>query len=162
VKAAILFAVIDAIGDTPSPSGDPATPSGGGGGNQIMWVFLIVAAVLMYVMSRRNKKKQGDANAFRSELAPGQRVMTMSGLVGVIVRVEGDLIVVASGNGDESQWIRRAIRALMPDDEWNALITEYPDDPDEIDEADESAEIDSAPADDDTPEDDGDAGTAKT
>jgi preprotein translocase subunit YajC len=96
-----------------------------------MWVMLIGVAIVMFIMSRRNKKKQGDANAFRSDLAPGQRVMTVSGMVGVVSRVEGDIIVIASDAGDESQWVRRAIRSLVPDDEWEAMTSDYPDDPEE-------------------------------
>jgi preprotein translocase subunit YajC len=121
------------------------------GSNQIfMFVMLGVIVVAMFVMSRRNRKKQGDADAFRSELAPGQRVLTASGLVGLITRVEGDVITVASSRGDESQWIRRAIRSLVPDDEWDAMIAEYP--------ADDEADGGEEPATDDSPDPDTTAG----
>ncbi|MDR1151061.1 MAG: preprotein translocase subunit YajC [Bifidobacteriaceae bacterium] len=132
MKAALFIAIVEATGESPAPE-DPASAPQGGGSSIFMWVLLIGVAVLMYVMSRRNKKKQGDADAFRTELAPGQRVMTMSGLVGVISRVEGDVITIASANGDESAWIRRAIRSLVPDDEWTSMTSDYPDDPDDSD-----------------------------
>jgi preprotein translocase subunit YajC len=118
-----MLATVVSAEDPPAP-----TTPGGGGNSIFMLVMFGVLIIAMVVMSRRNKKKQGDANAFRSELAPGQRVMTMAGLVGVITRVEGDVITVASQSGQESQWIRRAIRSLVPDEEWEAMTAEYPDD----------------------------------
>jgi preprotein translocase subunit YajC len=121
VNAALLAAIVHA-------EDPPATQPSGGSSQIFMFVMLGVVAVAMFLMSRRNRKKQGDVDAFRSELAPGQRVLTASGLVGLITRVEGDIITVASGRGDESQWIRRAIRSLVPDNEWEAMIAEYTDD----------------------------------
>jgi preprotein translocase subunit YajC len=107
----------------------------------MMWVVLVVLGVFMWFMSRRNKKRQGDADAFRTELAPNQRVMTASGLVGVISRVEGDVIVIASESGDESSWVRRAIRSLVTEEEWTAMTEEYPEDPeDEVPENADDAE----------------------
>jgi preprotein translocase subunit YajC len=109
-----------------------------GGSNYMVWGLLVVFAVFMYFMSRRNKKRTVDANAFRTELAPGQRVMTLSGMIGVISRVEGDVITIMSASGDESAWVRRSIRSLVPDEEWAAMTEEYPEDPDE-DAAEDSA-----------------------
>jgi preprotein translocase subunit YajC len=132
VKAALFIAIVEATGESPTPE-DPASAPQGGGSSIFMWVLLIGVAILMYVMSRRNKKKQVNADAFRTELGPGQRVMTMSGMVGVISRVEGDVITIASANGDQSQWIRRSIRSLVPDEEWTSLTSDYPEDPDDTD-----------------------------
>jgi preprotein translocase subunit YajC len=114
------------------------------GSNIFFYVILAALVVGMFVMSRRSKKKQVDANAFRSELAPGQRVMTMSGMIGVISRVDGDVITVMSASGDESAWIRRAIRNLVSDSEWEAMTAEYPDDPDAVDAAEDAEAADDA------------------
>jgi preprotein translocase subunit YajC len=121
-----------------------------------MWVILGGLVVVMFVMSRRNKKKQEDADSFRTDLAPGQRVMTMSGLIGVITGVEGDVITVASTGGDTSQWIRRAVRSLVSEEEWEAMTAEYSDEPEEEDAGDEEGDQDGTPDD-----DDGDSGVTR-
>jgi preprotein translocase subunit YajC len=96
-----------------------------------MWALLAALAIFMWVMSRRNKKRQADAGAFRRELGPGQRVMTLSGLVGVISKVEGDVITIASASGHQSEWLRRAIRSVVPEEEWTAMTEEYPEEPED-------------------------------
>jgi preprotein translocase subunit YajC len=108
-----------------SPS--PAAGTGQTGSNLPMLIMLGVVIVLLVLFQRRGRKRQADADAFRNELAPGQRVMTMSGMIGVISQVNGDVITVMSASGDESAWIRRAIRSVVPDDEWEAMTAEYPD-----------------------------------
>jgi preprotein translocase subunit YajC len=95
----------------------------------MMWVMLGAVVIAMFIMSRRSKRKQADANAFRSELAPGQRVMTLSGMIGEITRVEGDVIYVAAQGGGESAWVRRAIRSVVSDEEWDSMTADYPDEP---------------------------------
>jgi len=135
VNAALaLTAVIEAD--------EAAQPSTGGG--PLIYILLGIAVVAMFVMSRRTKKKQAEAGAFRRELGPGQRVMTLSGMIGVVSQVEGDVITIMSASGDESAWLRKAIRSVVPDDEWEALTAEYPADPDEEYSEDADEDIDAA------------------
>jgi preprotein translocase subunit YajC len=98
-------------------------------------IFLIMAVfvVIMWMMSRRNKKKQDAQVDFRKTLAPGQRVQTVGGMIAVVTAVQGEVVTLMSPSGDESAFIKRAIRSLVPDEEWEAMIADYPD-PDDVEE----------------------------
>jgi len=65
-------------------------------------------AGLMF-MSSRTRKTQRAALEFRNTLAPGDEVMTHSGLLGTVVEVEDDVITLESAPGSRSRWIRAAI-----------------------------------------------------
>lgn len=78
-------------------------------------LILALAAGAMFLMTSRSRKAQKEAAAFRTNLAPGQEVMTGSGLFGTIVAVdeEKDIITIESTPGNQSRWLRAAIAKLI-------------------------------------------------
>lgn len=74
-------------------------------------LILALAAGAMFLMTSRTRKQQREAQNFRSNLAPGQEVMTGSGLFGTIVDVdeENDIITIESTPGSRTRWLRAAI-----------------------------------------------------
>ena len=74
-------------------------------------LILALAAGAMFLMTSRTRKQQREAQNFRSNLAPGQEVMTGSGLFGTIVDVdeENDIITIESTPGSQTRWLRAAI-----------------------------------------------------
>ncbi|KRC35728.1 hypothetical protein ASE27_12195 [Oerskovia sp. Root918] len=78
-------------------------------------LILALAAGAMFLMTSRSRKAQKEAAAFRTNLAPGQEVMTGSGLFGTIVAVdeEKDIITIESTPGNQSRWLRAAIAKLV-------------------------------------------------
>ncbi|KZM35369.1 preprotein translocase subunit YajC [Oerskovia enterophila] len=78
-------------------------------------LILALAAGAMFLMTNRSRKAQKEAAAFRTNLAPGQEVMTGSGLFGTIVAVdeEKDIITIESTPGNQSRWLRAAIAKLV-------------------------------------------------
>jgi|SRR6478735_2828615 len=74
-------------------------------------LILALAAGAMFLMTSRTRKQQREAQNFRSNLAPGQEVMTGSGMFGTIVEVdeEADIITIESTPGTRSRWLRAAI-----------------------------------------------------
>ncbi|MDR1823781.1 MAG: preprotein translocase subunit YajC [Bifidobacteriaceae bacterium] len=146
-----------------TPTGDQTGTGGGGSilsGSMPMIILFGGMILLMFFMSRRNKKKQQDVVDFRKSLAPGQRIMTVGGMIGTITKTQGDTVTLMSPEGDQSVYVRRAIRSLVPDDEWEAMIAEYPDEPEDdeepLEDADEveaeADEAESADEDEDEPE----------
>ncbi|MDR3106808.1 MAG: preprotein translocase subunit YajC [Bifidobacteriaceae bacterium] len=112
--------------------GDEQTAAGGGGfGSYGMLIFIAAMVALMWFMSRRNKKQQQQQGDFRRTLDVGQRVMTVGGMVGVISQVQGDVVTIMSPGGDESAYLRRAIKSQVSDEEWENLTAPYPVDEDE-------------------------------
>jgi len=78
-------------------------------------LILALAAGAMFLMTSRTRKQQREAQNFRANLAPGQEVMTGSGMFGTIVEVdeEADVIVIESTPGNQSRWLRAAIAKLV-------------------------------------------------
>lgn len=78
-------------------------------------LILALAAGAMFLMTSRTRKQQREAQSFRANLAPGQEVMTGSGMFGTIVDVdeEADVITIESTPGNQSRWLRAAIAKLV-------------------------------------------------
>ena len=78
-------------------------------------LILALAAGAMFLMTSRTRKQQREAQNFRATLAPGQEVMTGSGMFGTVVDVddEADVITIESTPGNQSRWLRAAIAKLV-------------------------------------------------
>ena len=78
-------------------------------------ILFVVLAALMFFMSSRTRKQQKQQAQFRSALAPGQEVMTGSGMVGTVVEIddEADTITIESTPGTQTRWLRAAIAKRM-------------------------------------------------
>lgn len=80
--------------------------------------ILILFAVLigfMFFSTRKARKQQQEKSAFQAELAPGQEVLTASGLLGTVVAVDGDIVTLEHVPGTQTTWVRAAIaRAYEP------------------------------------------------
>lgn len=79
-----------------------------------MIIILALALGVMWLMTSRTRKQQKEAMAFRAELAPGQEVMTGSGLFGTVVEVDGDVVTLETSPGVTSRWLRPAIAKPVP------------------------------------------------
>jgi preprotein translocase subunit YajC len=74
-------------------------------------ILFVVLAGLMFFMSSRTRRQQRAQQEFRSQLAPGQEVMTGSGLFGTVVEIdeESDTVTLESSPGHHTRWLRAAI-----------------------------------------------------
>ena len=79
----------------------------------VLLLPLALAFGFLWLMTRRTRKMQKEASAFRETLAPGQDVMTGSGLFGTVVAAEGDRITLETSPGVTSQWLRAAIAKVV-------------------------------------------------
>ena len=112
--------------------------------------ILALAFGAMWLMTSRTRKQQKAASEFRANLAPGQEVMTGSGLFATIVDVDDEVITLETSPGVTSRWLRPAIAKLVEppvlvddelEDEELEDDEEYVDEyDDEFDEADETAD----------------------
>ena len=74
--------------------------------------LVLLFAVLigfMFFSSRKARRQQQEKLSFQAELAPGQRVVTASGLVGTVTLVEGDLVTLEHAPGSITTWVRAAV-----------------------------------------------------
>ncbi|MCL2089812.1 MAG: preprotein translocase subunit YajC [Micrococcales bacterium] len=119
--------------------------SGGSGGLGFMfWVVLIGGGALLWTTFSRSRKLQRGQVDVRNSLAPGDEVMTGSGLYGTVVSADGDVIVLETSPGVEQRWARAAVaRKVDPlpeetdpgavEDEPEFDEFEVPDDPSSLD-----------------------------
>ena len=71
--------------------------------------------VFMYLfIIRPQRKRQKDHAALVSGLAKGDEVITTSGMLGKIVKVDDSYIVLETGNGIELKFQKVAVHAVLP------------------------------------------------
>jgi preprotein translocase subunit YajC len=89
---------------------------------------LLLFAVFYFVLIRPQQKQRREIAKLQSDLAPGARVMTGSGMLATVVSLEGDEVVLEVAPGITNRYVRRAIMRVVTDE---ALATELPPHPDE-------------------------------
>src|SRR5690606_26973535 len=117
-----------------APTGVPRRPPRAGSDRQgrpfvEMSILFVVLAGLMFFMSSRSRKQQRAQQEFRSQLAPGQEVMTGSGMFGTVVEIDdaSDTVTIESAPGSQTRWLRAAIakRVDTPvEDEDETVVTD--------------------------------------
>ena len=80
-------------------------------------LFMAVLVGGMFVMNsfakKSQKKRQDESEKTMSELmVPGAWVQTYSGFFGRFVDTDGDVIILETPSGEETYWLRAAIRAV--------------------------------------------------
>jgi preprotein translocase subunit YajC len=74
-------------------------------------LLVLVLAVPLVMSTRKQKKQQAAQQELQSSLAPGDRVMTTSGLYGTVADVSGDnTIDIEIAPGVVTTWLRLAVR----------------------------------------------------
>jgi preprotein translocase subunit YajC len=74
-------------------------------------LLVLVLAVPLVMSTRKQKKQQAAQQELQSSLAPGDRVMTTSGLYGTVADASGDnTIDIEIAPGVVTTWLRLAIR----------------------------------------------------
>ena len=63
-----------------------------------MLLMLIPFALLYFFMVRPQKKKEQAQAEMRNDIAPGDRVITIGGIVGRVVNVKEDTITIETGS----------------------------------------------------------------
>ncbi|WP_418276754.1 preprotein translocase subunit YajC [Isoptericola jiangsuensis] len=78
-------------------------------------ILFVVLIALMFFMSSRTRKQQKKQADFRASLAPGQEVMTGSGMVGIVVDIDDarDIVTIESTPGTQTRWLRAAVVKQM-------------------------------------------------
>ena len=92
----------------------PMASSGGGGITLLLPLILIVG--MIWFMSRTQKKqrqKQADTVAM---LTPGTKVITTSGMVGIVEEVDDEYVTLEISEGVLIQLVKAAVGRVIPDD----------------------------------------------
>ncbi len=72
-------------------------------------LVLAIPLILIFSMQRRASAQRREMAATQSSVQPGQQILTTGGLHATVVAVEGEVVVLETGPGQQSRWDRRAI-----------------------------------------------------
>jgi preprotein translocase subunit YajC len=115
------------------------------GGSYFFLLIVVGVLVLMYFVTvRPQRNRQRQVQQTQSNIEPGQRVRTTSGMYATIVELEGNDVVLEVAPGIEMRFLRRAIMEVLPDEDEAGTGLDGTDEADEYEavEHDEAAEHD--------------------
>jgi preprotein translocase subunit YajC len=92
----------------------PMASSGGSGITLLLPLILIVGMIwFMSRTQRKQRQKQADTVA---ALAPGTKVITTSGVVGIVEEVDDEYVTVEISDGVLVQFVKQAIGRVVPEE----------------------------------------------
>lgn len=93
----------------------PMASSGGGGITLLLPLILIVG--MIWFMSRTQKKQRQRQADTVAALAPGSKVITTSGLVGIVEETDDEYVTLEISEGVLVQVVKAAIGRVIPDED---------------------------------------------
>jgi preprotein translocase subunit YajC len=104
----------------------PMASSGGGGITLLLPLILIVG--MIWFMSRTQKKQRQRQAETVAALSPGTKVITTSGLVGIVEETDDDYVTLEISEGVLVQVIKAAVGRVIPDEDGADEATATDDD----------------------------------
>jgi len=71
-------------------------------------------AFMYFFMIRPQRKRQKEHQNLMGELAKGDEIVMISGMLGKVVKTEGDYMIVEVGDGTELKFQKMAVHAVLP------------------------------------------------
>ena len=93
----------------------PMASSGGGGITLLLPLILIVG--MIWFMSRSQRKQRERQAQTVAALVPGTKVITTSGLVGIVEETDEDYVTLEISEGVLVQVVKAAIGRVIPDED---------------------------------------------
>ncbi len=94
-----------------SPQGGGA--GGGGGFMSLILMFAMIFAVMYFFMIRPQQKREKDRQKMLGELKKGDKVVTNSGMVGIIWGIKDNIIVLKFEEDVKIEFLKSAIAGKM-------------------------------------------------
>lgn len=114
-----------------------------------MGVLVVGMFVMNYFAKKSAAKRKAEQDRTMAEqMVPGAWVQTFSGFFGRFVDVDGDVIILETPGGEETYWVKAAVRAVT-DPPFEAIAEADDDDVEIIDATTTVDSLDAAPADSD-------------
>ncbi|SFE91854.1 preprotein translocase subunit YajC [Thermoflexibacter ruber] len=84
--------------------------TGGGSGNMMNLLFIVgMVAVFYFFMIRPQQKKQKEQKSFLESLKRGDKIVTIGGMHGTILSIEGNTVLVEADQGVKLKFEKSAI-----------------------------------------------------
>lgn len=78
------------------------------------WPLILMAVVFYFILWRPQKKEKNKRNEFLSSLKKGDKIVTIGGLYGIIIRLNDKTAVVQIAEKLEVEMARTAISHIQP------------------------------------------------
>ena len=96
-------------------------------------LLLVLLAVPLFLSARKQKRAMAEQQSLQNSLAPGDKVMTTSGLYGTVADASHDTTIdIEISEGVVTRWLRAAIREKVA--ETDEVVTEDKTDDDAVEE----------------------------
>lgn len=108
---ATVFLLAQAGAATPAPAAPGAQPQGGVLGTLVP--FLFMAVIFYFVLIRPQQKRQKEMQALLNSIKNNDKVITSSGIHGVVAQVKERTIVVRVAEGVKVEFEKSAIATVV-------------------------------------------------
>ena len=78
--------------------------------------FILIIVVLWFLMIMPQRKRQKETKKMLEELSPKDKVVTIGGIIGTVVKVKNDSIVLKLGKETEMEIRKNAIASKLVDE----------------------------------------------
>jgi preprotein translocase subunit YajC len=98
----------------------PMASSGGGSGFTLLLPLILIVGMIWF-MSRTQRKQRARQAETVASLTPGTKVITTSGLVGIVEETDDDYVTLEISEGVLVQVVKAAIGRVIPDEDGAAV-----------------------------------------
>jgi preprotein translocase subunit YajC len=88
----------------------------GGRGLMSFLPFILIIVVLWFLMIMPQRKRQKETQKMLNELQPKDKVVTIGGIIGTVVKVKNDSVVLKLGKETEMEVRKNAIASKLTKD----------------------------------------------
>jgi preprotein translocase subunit YajC len=107
----------------------PMASSGGGSGFTLLLPLILIVGMIWF-MSRTQRKQRARQAETVAALTPGTKVITTSGLVGIVEETDDEYVTLEISEGVLVQVVKAAIGRVIPDEDAAETPVEEPADVD--------------------------------
>ncbi|GAB3831527.1 preprotein translocase subunit YajC [Kribbella italica] len=93
----------------------PMASSGGGSGFTLLLPLILIVGMIWFMSRTQRKQRQKQADTVAA-LSPGTKVVTTSGMVGVVEEVDDEYVTLEISDGILVQFVKAAVGRVIPDD----------------------------------------------
>src|SRR5215216_6078013 len=97
----------------------PMASSGGGGGFTLLLPLILIIGMIWF-MSRTQRKQRARQAETVASLTPGTKVITTSGLVGIVEETDDEYVTLEISEGVLVQVVKAAVGRVIPEEDASA------------------------------------------
>jgi preprotein translocase subunit YajC len=90
-----------------------ATGSGSGGSVAPLLLMVLLFGAMYFLFIRPNKRRRQQQAEMQSAIGPGDEVLTIGGLYGVVEEIDDDVVVLEVAPGVTNRYVRQAINKVV-------------------------------------------------